>query len=127
MNFLEKLIHWIMEHVQIVSYLININRHPTKPFLAKKGQGDPLSLNFLFVLTIEFLTRSLQRPKHHKEFHFYLRCSKLNLVQLGFILLMTFYYCSRETSCVLKFYLIYSLITHRILIWELTVKRALFS
>ncbi|KAH0720349.1 hypothetical protein KY285_005150 [Solanum tuberosum] len=52
---------WIMQCVQIVSYSTLINGQPSIPFNANKGlrQGDPLS-PFLFVLSMEYLTRLLK-------------------------------------------------------------------
>ncbi|XP_060203010.1 uncharacterized protein LOC132631449 [Lycium barbarum] len=59
--FPHKYVIWIITCVKSVTYSILINGDPTTPFKAKKGlqQGDPLSL-FLFVLFIEYLSRSLK-------------------------------------------------------------------
>ncbi|XP_019235180.1 PREDICTED: uncharacterized protein LOC109215551 [Nicotiana attenuata] len=75
-----------MACIGILSYSMLINGKPSVPFEARKGirQEDPLS-PFLFVLEMEYLSRSLKTLKDNKQFRFYLRCAKFNLVQLGFV------------------------------------------
>lgn len=38
----------------------------------------------MFVIAIEFLTRLLKGLNDNKEFHYHLRCAKLNIIQPGF-------------------------------------------
>ncbi|XP_070057898.1 secreted RxLR effector protein 78-like [Nicotiana tomentosiformis] len=72
LNIPEKFLLWIMTHVTTVSYSIVINSKPTAPFDAKRGvrQGDPLS-PYLFVLTMEYLTRILKTLKDRPDFNYH--------------------------------------------------------
>nr|XP_016476628.1 PREDICTED: uncharacterized protein LOC107798174 [Nicotiana tabacum] len=74
-----------MACIRTVSYSMLINGKPFIPFEARKGlrRGDPLS-PFLFVLAMEYLSRSLKTLKDNKQFRFHPRCARFNLVQLGF-------------------------------------------
>ncbi|XP_060170724.1 uncharacterized protein LOC132601667 [Lycium barbarum] len=85
LQFLNIFVKWIMKCVNSVSYSIVINGNPIPPFDAKRGvrQRDPLSL-FLFVITMEYLSRILQKLESNPDFNFHPRCEKMNLVQLGF-------------------------------------------
>ncbi|XP_019233906.1 PREDICTED: uncharacterized protein LOC109214447 [Nicotiana attenuata] len=66
----------IMECVSTVSYSIIFNGGLTPKFQAKKGlrQGDPMS-PFLFVLTMEYLNRSLKQLR----FRQWISCLKANM------------------------------------------------
>ncbi|OIT19123.1 hypothetical protein A4A49_57378, partial [Nicotiana attenuata] len=78
-------IGWIMECLKIISYSISVNGSPTTPFEAKRGvrQGDPVS-PLLFILAMEYLTRSLKQLKEEPNFNYHPRCEKLNIIQLSF-------------------------------------------
>ncbi|KAH0714848.1 hypothetical protein KY284_007753 [Solanum tuberosum] len=70
---------------RIVSYSILINGVLDTPFKAKKGlrQGDLVS-PYLFVLSMEYLSRLMKNLKWIREFKYHPKCSKVNIVQLGF-------------------------------------------
>ncbi|XP_019266370.1 PREDICTED: uncharacterized protein LOC109243825 [Nicotiana attenuata] len=76
---------WIMECIKTVSYSININGSPTIPFDARRGmgQGDPMS-PLLFVLAMDYLTRSLKSLKDQPNYNYHPRCEKPSLIQLSF-------------------------------------------
>lgn len=86
LNFPAMIVDWIMKCISNVSYSIIINRKPSSPFPGKKGlgQGDSLSL-FLFVIAIEYLNKQLKTLRHNPNFNFYPKCSKLQIIQLGFV------------------------------------------
>lgn len=77
--------NWIKQCVQTVSFFILINGYPCAPFHAKRGlrQGDPLS-PFLFVLSMEYLTRLLKQLKRNPDFNYHPKCAKMNIVQISF-------------------------------------------
>ncbi|KAH0722887.1 hypothetical protein KY290_005544 [Solanum tuberosum] len=85
LNFPTKFINWIMSCLTTVSYSILINGVPTTPFKAKKGlrQGDLVS-PYLFVLSMEYLSRLIKNLKWIRDFKYHPKCSKVNIVQLGF-------------------------------------------
>ncbi|WMV50781.1 hypothetical protein MTR67_044166 [Solanum verrucosum] len=76
---------WIMQCVQTISYSTLINGQRSIPFNTKKGlrQEDPLS-PFLFVLSMEYLTRLLKQLKQNPEFKYHPKCAKMNVVKLSF-------------------------------------------
>lgn len=80
LGFPQFFLKWIMSCITSVSYTVMINGVATKPFQAKKGlrQGDHLS-PFLFVMAMEYLSRSLQSLTGVKGFKFHPRCAKLNV------------------------------------------------
>ncbi|XP_075084891.1 uncharacterized protein LOC142168130 [Nicotiana tabacum] len=94
LGFPEIFVKWIMTYIGIVAYSVIINDKPAKPFDARKGLrlGDPLS-PVLFVMAMKYLSRLLKPLKDNKKFKFHPKCTKVNLVQLGFaddLLLFTY-------------------------------------
>ncbi|XP_019240181.1 PREDICTED: uncharacterized protein LOC109220175 [Nicotiana attenuata] len=85
LQFPAKFIRWIMCCISTVSYSVLLNGEPLPPFPAKKGlrQGNPLS-PFLFVLAMEYLSRSLKGVCEDKKFKFHPRCKRMQIIQLGF-------------------------------------------
>lgn len=85
LNFPSGFVGWVMTCVKTVSYSIIVNGKPTPPFEARKGlrQRDLLS-PFLFVLAMEYLSRLLRRLGKNPDFNFHPKCSRLNLIHLGF-------------------------------------------
>ncbi|GFP99127.1 line-1 retrotransposable element orf2 protein [Phtheirospermum japonicum] len=75
LNFLGKFVSWVMECVTTTSYSISLNGSLHDMFEGKRGlrQGDPLS-PFLFVLCIEYLSRSLNIAMSNPDFNFHPRC-----------------------------------------------------
>ncbi|XP_019239049.1 PREDICTED: uncharacterized protein LOC109219081 [Nicotiana attenuata] len=85
LTFPDKFVKWIMTCMETVTYTVMINGNLTKPFDAKKGlrQEDPMS-PFLFVLAMEYLTRSLKTPNQIPDFNYHPKCAKMKILQLGF-------------------------------------------
>lgn len=83
--FPSKFIQWIMQCVQTVTYSIVINGESIIPFNASKvlRQGDPIS-PYLFVVAMEYLSRSLSTLKDNKSFAYHPRCAKLGVSHLCF-------------------------------------------
>jgi len=64
-----------MTCMKTVSYSLLINGNPCPAFKAKKGlrQGDPIS-PYLFVLVMEYFSRSLKKMAKNTNFKFHLKC-----------------------------------------------------
>lgn len=80
-----RLVELIMECVTTVQYSLLINGGLTPIFEAKKGlrQGDPMS-PYLFVLSMEYLHRTLKQLRHNPQFNYHPRCKKLGLIHICF-------------------------------------------
>lgn len=80
-----KIVVLIMKYVSTVSYSLLVNGGLTKSFDARKGlrQGDPMS-PYLFVLAMEYLTRSLKKLHINPDFNFHPKCSKLQIIHICF-------------------------------------------
>lgn len=85
LNIPTKFINWIMACLKTVTYSILINVVPSILFPAKKGfrQGDHVS-PFLFVLSMEYLSRLLKNLKWNRELKYHPKCLMVNIVLLGF-------------------------------------------
>ena len=83
LNFSLHFIHIIMACITSTSYMLMINGCPTPPFQAKRGlrQGDLLS-PLLFVIGMEYLSRSLKSVEDRYGFH--PRCRRTKLTHLCF-------------------------------------------
>ncbi|XP_070026553.1 secreted RxLR effector protein 78-like [Nicotiana sylvestris] len=83
--FPDQFVIWIMACMETVTYTVMINGALIKPFEAKKGlrHGDPMS-PFLFVLAMEYLTRSLKILNQNPDFNYHPKCAKMQILQLGF-------------------------------------------
>lgn len=120
-NFLEQILYklkfpaimikWIMQCVTTVSYSVQVNGKATKPFQAKRRvrQGDPLS-PFLFVLSMDYLTRTSKSLQNNSEFHYHPKCKKQRIIQLSFVddLLM---FCRGDVkfvTCLYKCFMVFS-------------------
>lgn len=85
LHFPVKFTNWIMSCLRTVSYLININGKPSRPFAAKRGlrQSDPMP-HYLFVIVMEYLSRLLKKLTKNPAFKFHPKCVKTKITQLGF-------------------------------------------
>lgn len=74
--------------VSTPSYSLKINYGIFGLFKGERGlrQGDPIS-PFLFVVCMEYLSRSLDYASLHNNFNFYPKCERLKFLTL--LLLMT--------------------------------------
>lgn len=85
LGYRNQFVNWVMECINIISYSILINGKPIVPFQARKrlSQGDPMS-SFLFVLGMEYLSRSLNKLYEHLDFEFHLKCKRVGLTYIMF-------------------------------------------
>ncbi|XP_062114943.1 uncharacterized protein LOC133828913 [Humulus lupulus] len=96
LNFLENLlkalrfpgcfIRWVMICMRGSSYCLMMNGRLQGSFQGGKGlrQGDPIS-PLLFVIVMEYLTRSLFQATKEKGFKFHPLCKSLNIISLCFV------------------------------------------
>lgn len=82
-----------MEFLTLVSYFMLINGSPSPIFKAKKGLRleDPLS-HYLFILAVEHLYILVKCLKGEILFKIHPMCAKQELIQLGFIDKMLFFF-----------------------------------
>ncbi|XP_020261317.1 uncharacterized protein LOC109837465 [Asparagus officinalis] len=85
LGFPETMIGWIMACITSPKYSIALNGSLHGYFKGKRGlrQGDPLS-PYLFILGMEYLSRSLNMLKDDKKFKFHPRCGKFSITHLIF-------------------------------------------
>jgi len=85
LKFPNPFIHWIKECVTNVSFNLHLNGQDHGWFKGGRGlkQGDPLS-PLLFVITMEYLSRTLQQSSKKKDFKFHPGCRALKLTHLMF-------------------------------------------
>ena len=85
LNFPQHFIKIVMTCISTTQYSLLVNGNLSTVLKAKRGlrQGDPLS-PLLFVIGMEYLSRSLHLLDHNPEFQFHLRYRKLKLKYLCF-------------------------------------------
>ena len=76
---------WVLECVTMAACSLVINGNMCGFFKGKRGlrQGDPMSL-FLFMLCLEYLSRSLNLASIDSDFNFHPKCNKLKISHLAF-------------------------------------------
>ncbi|GFY81203.1 hypothetical protein Acr_01g0010120 [Actinidia rufa] len=74
-----------MQCISTTTYSISINGTLHGFFKGHQGirQGDPIS-PFLFVLCLEYLSRSLKQLRDSRDFNFHPKCQGLNITHLAF-------------------------------------------
>ncbi|XP_020254117.1 uncharacterized protein LOC109831192 [Asparagus officinalis] len=85
LGFPEVMIHWIMVCITTPKYSISFNGGLHGYFKGERGlrQGDPLS-PYLFILGMDYLSRSLTKLKEDRNFKFHPKCKKLQISHLIF-------------------------------------------
>jgi len=85
LKFLPIFASWIMKCVSSVTFSVHINGQDCGSFEGGQGlrQGDPLS-SLLFVLTMEYFSRSMQQISQAKNFKYHPQCKGLSLTHLMF-------------------------------------------
>lgn len=103
---------WVTLCVCSDKYSININGSLEGYFLGRKGlcQGNPIS-PYLFVLTMEYLSRSCALIVNDPLFKFHLkcRCTQTSYVSFANDLMLFGYGDLPSVCCVKKFWLIFLL------------------
>lgn len=85
LQFPQKFIDWVMICIKTPKFSLLINGSPVGFFASKRGvrQGDPMS-PYIFVLAIEYLSRSLKKLKDCPDFAFHPKCRSIQLIHLAF-------------------------------------------
>jgi len=78
-------IEWVMECISSPSYSLIINGSLKGFFKGRKGlrQGDPIS-PYLFVICMEYLSRSLNSASCNEHFNYHPKCARLRISHLIF-------------------------------------------
>ncbi|KAL2904979.1 LINE-1 retrotransposable element ORF2 protein [Bienertia sinuspersici] len=85
LNFPKAFIEWVMECISTPSFSLVLNGSSYGHFKSCRGlrQGDPLS-PLLFVLGMEYLSRTLNRLNEDPEFKLHPRCKGIQLTHMCF-------------------------------------------